>query len=241
MEQRTHVCACVRAVHTHVPRWLWGVGGGRGTRGEGRAPGQACVAHACAPGGALKSSTHLCRARTPPGPHHHSGTQPKPPGGRPCSGGGGWRGGHRCVTPMGTAAMLDPPGDTGVSGSPPLVTPVGLGTAVTLVPPLGDSIGVGGHCWGWGTAVKLDPPWGHWCFWSPPLMTPLGLGTAVMLGPPPTLVTPLGSGTAVILGPHSVTLVGLGDSSDAGFPPPGTLVFLVPPPLGDTGGAGGQQ
>ena len=156
--------------------------------------------------------------------------------------GGGLEGETSVRHPHGDSSDAGPPLGTLVSLIPPhLVTPMGLGTAVTLVPPLGDSIGVGGHCWGWGTAVKLDPPWGHRCFWSPPLMTPLGLGTAVMLGPPPTLVTPLGSGTAVILGPPSVTLVGLGDSSDAGFPPPGTLVFLVPPPLGDTGGAGGQQ
>ena len=111
-----HMCACVRAVHTRVPRWLWGVGGGRGTRGEGRAPGQACVAHACAPGGALKSSTHLCRAHTPPGPHHHSGTQPKPPGGRPCSGGGGVEGG---------TSVRHPHGDSSDAG-PPLGTPVSL-------------------------------------------------------------------------------------------------------------------
>ena len=94
---------------------------------------------------------------------------------------------------------------------------------------------------GLGDSSEAGSPLGTPVFLVPPLDDTIGLGDSGDAGSPPTLVTPLGSGTAVILGPPSVTLVGLGDSSDAGFPPPGTLVFLVPPPLGDTGGAGGQQ
>ena len=107
-ELRTHVCVCESRAHAcaavAVGCWGW-----QGDKGGGPCPGTGVRCTRVCPGGGPEE-------QHPPVPGSHSSRSSSSLGHSAEATrrssvfwGGGWRGGHQCVTPMGTAVMLDPP------------------------------------------------------------------------------------------------------------------------------------